>query len=200
MDGKTIEGQQPVRVQTSIHMYEAGISAQAILSYKCLAGQNFLVHPRRHGLNFQDENVEVFIPGISEEGNRTQVARLDKVVAIRLQSVPMGLLDSKSSEPTQVKSNSKQAKGKERRTLTSPTPAQMTAATYRIQFEGVRRYQTRRHLHLRSARKSPHHRGHGHPKQISPPQTARPKSCECWTYSQAPDPQPRFLGKRDMRW
>ena len=125
MDGKTIEGQQPVRVQTSIHMYEAEISAQAILSYKWLADQNFLVHPRRHGLYFQDENVEVFIPGISEEGSRTQVARLDKVVAIRLQSVPMGLLDSKSPEPTQVKSNSKRAKGKERRTSTSPTPAQI---------------------------------------------------------------------------
>ena len=106
-------------------MYEAEISAQAILSYKWLADKNFLVHPRRHGLYFQDENVEVFIPGISEEGSRTQVARLDKVVTIRLQSVPMGLLDSNPPKPTQVKSSSKQAKEKERRTSTSPTPAQI---------------------------------------------------------------------------
>ena len=45
MDCKTIEGQQPVRVESSIHMYEAEISAQAILSYKWLADQNFLVQP-----------------------------------------------------------------------------------------------------------------------------------------------------------
>ena len=131
------------------------------------------------------------------------MARLDKVVAIRLQSVPMGLLDSKSSEPTQVTSSSKRAKGRKGELRHPPHQRrlnQMTAATHLTQFEGVRMYQTMRHPHLRSARKPPHHQGHGHPKQIFPPQTARPKSCECWTYSQAPDPQPRFLGKRDMRW
>ncbi len=64
---------------------------QAILSYKLLADQNFMVHLRRHGLYFQDERLEIFVPGITEEEGRPHAARLDKVVVIMLQSVPLGL-------------------------------------------------------------------------------------------------------------
>ena len=48
-------------------MYEANIKVEAIISYKWLADQNFVVHPRRHGLYFQDEHIQVFIPGIEKE-------------------------------------------------------------------------------------------------------------------------------------
>ncbi len=81
LEGKTIAGQQAVRVQFNIHMYEAEI---AVHSYKWLADQNFMVHPRRHGLYFQDERLEIFVPGITEEEGRPYAARLDKVVAIML--------------------------------------------------------------------------------------------------------------------
>ncbi len=89
LEGKTIAGQQAVRVQCSIHMYEAEIAVQAILSYKWLANQIFMVHPRRHGLYLQDERLEIFVPGITEEEGGPHAARLDKVVAIMLQSVPL---------------------------------------------------------------------------------------------------------------
>ncbi len=72
-------------------MYEAEIAVQAILSYKWLADQNFMVYPRRHGLYFQDERLETFVPGITEEEGRPHAARLDKVVDIIMQSVPLGL-------------------------------------------------------------------------------------------------------------
>ncbi len=52
MEGKAVVGQQPVKIQCALHMYEADISVQAILSYQWLAYQNFIVHPRRHGLYF----------------------------------------------------------------------------------------------------------------------------------------------------
>ncbi len=91
LEGKTIAGQQAVRVQCSIHTYESEIAVQAIISYKRLADQNFMVHPRRHGLYFQDERLEIFVPGITEEERRPHAARFDKVVAIMLQSVPLGL-------------------------------------------------------------------------------------------------------------
>ena len=202
MDGKTIEGQQPVRVQTSIHMYEAEISAQAILSYKWLADQNFLVHPRRHGLYFQDENVEVFIPGISEEGNRTQVARLDKVVAIRLQSVPMGLLDSKSSEPTQVTSSSKRAKGKERRTSTSPAPAQIESDDSGNSSDPIRgRSKVPDHSSSSSAlrQKTPSPSRSRSPKTDTPVD-GPPKTLRMLDLFSGTGSTPQFLEKRDMRW
>ena len=93
MEGKAVVGQQPVKIQCALHMYEADISVQAILSYKWLADQNFIVHPRRHGLYFQDENLEVFVSGLQGEDKRPS-ARLDKVVAIRLQEVPIGITPS----------------------------------------------------------------------------------------------------------
>ncbi len=99
LEGKTIAGQQAVRVQCSIHMYEAEIEVQAILSYKWLADQNFMVHPRRHGLYFQDERLEIFVPGITKEEGRKHAARLDKVVAIMLQSVPLGLTSAVGISP-----------------------------------------------------------------------------------------------------
>ncbi len=37
MEGKAVVGQQPVKIQCALHMYEADISVQAILSYKWLA-------------------------------------------------------------------------------------------------------------------------------------------------------------------
>jgi hypothetical protein len=37
------ENHRPVRIQFSIHMYEAGTSVQAILSYKWVADQNSMV-------------------------------------------------------------------------------------------------------------------------------------------------------------
>jgi hypothetical protein len=67
LEGKTIAGQQAVRVQCSIHMHEAEIAVQAILLYKWLADQNFMVHACRHGLYFQDERLEIFVPEITEE-------------------------------------------------------------------------------------------------------------------------------------
>jgi hypothetical protein len=70
-------------------MYEANITVQAIISYKWLADQNFMVHPRRHGLYFQDENIQVFIPGIEKE-EKEFTTRLDKVVAMKLEAVPVG--------------------------------------------------------------------------------------------------------------
>jgi hypothetical protein len=83
MEEKAIVSQQRVKFQCALHMYEADISVQAILSNKCLADQNFTVHPRRCGLYFQDENLEVFVSGLQGEYKRPS-ARLDKVVAIRL--------------------------------------------------------------------------------------------------------------------
>jgi hypothetical protein len=44
----------------------------------------FMVYPRRHALYFQDERLEIFVPGITEEEGRPHTARLDKVVAIML--------------------------------------------------------------------------------------------------------------------
>jgi nucleoside-diphosphate kinase len=66
-------------------MYEANITVQAIISYKWLADQNFMVHPRRHGLFFHDENIQVFIPGIEKE-EKEFTTRLDKVVAMKLEA------------------------------------------------------------------------------------------------------------------
>jgi hypothetical protein len=111
MEGKAVVGQQPVKIQCALHMYEADISVQAILSYKWLADQNFIVHPRRHGLYFQDENLEVFVSGLQGEDKRPS-ARLDKVVAIRLQEVPIGLIPSDPLAPTSAPPVTK--KGKER--------------------------------------------------------------------------------------
>ncbi len=99
VEGKTISGQQAVGVQCSIHTYEAEIAVQAILSYKWLADQNFMVHPRRHGLYFQDEHLEIFVPVITEEEGRPHAARLDKVVAIMWQSVPLGLTSAVGISP-----------------------------------------------------------------------------------------------------
>jgi hypothetical protein len=48
-----------------------------------------MVHPRRHGLYFQDENIQVFIPGIEKE-EKEFTTRLDKVVAMKLEAVPVG--------------------------------------------------------------------------------------------------------------
>jgi hypothetical protein len=121
MEGKTVAGQQSVKVRCSIHMYEAEISVQAILSYKWLADQNFVVHPRRHGLYFQDERLEIFVHGITEEEGRPQAARLDKVVAILLQSVPLGLT---TAEPTTMENPlpiSPETHGKQR-VNSSPNP------------------------------------------------------------------------------
>ena len=111
MEGKAVVGQQPVKIQCALHMYEADISVQAILSYKWLADQNFIVHPRRHGLYFQDENLEVFVSGLQGEDKRPS-ARLDKVVAIRLQEVPIGLIPSDPLAPASAPPAS--SKGKER--------------------------------------------------------------------------------------
>ncbi len=84
MEGKTVVGQQPMKIQCALHVYEADILGQAIFSYKWLADQNFIDHLRRHGLYFQNENLEVFVSGLQGEDKRPS-DRLDKVVAIRQQ-------------------------------------------------------------------------------------------------------------------
>ncbi len=58
-----------------------------------------LSYPRSHGLYFQDENLEVFVTGLQGEDKRPS-ALLDKVVAIRLQEVPIGLIPSNPLTPT----------------------------------------------------------------------------------------------------
>ncbi len=93
MEGKAVVGQLPVKIQCSVHIYEVNISVQAILSYRWLAYQNFIVHPRRHFLYFQDENLKVFVSGHQGKDKRPS-AHLDKVVAIRLQDVLTGLFPS----------------------------------------------------------------------------------------------------------
>ncbi len=50
-----------------------------------------MVHPLRHGLYFQEERLEIFVAGKTEEEGQPHAARLDKVVAIMLQSVLLGL-------------------------------------------------------------------------------------------------------------
>ncbi len=90
LEGKPLQG-NAVRVQCTIHMYEAEISMQAILSYKKLADQIFKVHLLRHGFYFQDERLEIFVPGITKEEGWPHAARLDKVVAIMMQSITLGL-------------------------------------------------------------------------------------------------------------
>ncbi len=69
--------------------YEANITVKAIISYKWLADQNLLVQPRRHGLYFQDENIQVFNPGIEKE-EKEFTTRLDKVVALKMEVVTVG--------------------------------------------------------------------------------------------------------------
>ena len=90
IEGKDIDSKEPIEIHCPLHMYEANITVQAILSYKWLADQNFMVHPRRHGLFFQDESIEAFVPGITVDHARPPT-RLDKVVAVRLDTVPMGI-------------------------------------------------------------------------------------------------------------
>ena len=70
-------------------MYEANINVKAIDSYKLLADQNFMIQPRRHGLYYHDEHIQVFIPGIDRE-ETVFVPRTDKVIAMRLEAVPLG--------------------------------------------------------------------------------------------------------------
>jgi hypothetical protein len=70
-------------------MYEANITVQSIISYKWLTDHNFMVHPRRHSLYFQDENILVFIPVI-EKKEKIFTTRLDNVVAMKLEAVPVG--------------------------------------------------------------------------------------------------------------
>ncbi len=118
LEGKTIAGQQAVRMHCSIHMYEAEIAVQAILSYKWLADQNFMVHPRRHGLYFQDERLEFFVPGKTEEEGRPHAARLNKVVAIMLQSLPLGLKSAVHIPPETLYPLSTEAQ--EKRRVNSP--------------------------------------------------------------------------------
>ncbi len=120
LEGRTIAGQQAVRVQCSIHMYEAEIAVQAILSYNWLADQNFMVHPRRHGFYFQDERLEIFVPGITEEEGWPHSACLDKVVAIMMQSVPLGLTSTVCIPPEHPYPLSTVAQGKRR--VDSPPP------------------------------------------------------------------------------
>ncbi len=52
---------------------------------------------RRHGLFFQEECLEIFVPEKTEEEGRPHAARLDKVVAIMLQSIPLGLTSAAST-------------------------------------------------------------------------------------------------------
>jgi len=87
--GNDISSQQDIRIQCPIHLYEANIKVQAIVSYKWLADQNFMIHPRRHGLYYHDEHIQVFIPGIVREETNF-VPRTDKVIAMRLEAVPLG--------------------------------------------------------------------------------------------------------------
>ncbi len=109
MEGKSVVGQQPVKIQCALHMYKADISVQAILSYKWLADQNFIVHPRRHGLYLC--HLEVFVSGLKGEDKRPS-ARLDKVLATRLQEVPLGLIPSDPLDPMSARQMTR--KGKER--------------------------------------------------------------------------------------
>ncbi len=76
--GHDIESQRNVHVQCVIQMYEENIKVQAIKSYKWLADQNLMLYARRHGLYYQDENIQVLIPGIENE-EKDFTTRLDKV-------------------------------------------------------------------------------------------------------------------------
>ncbi len=80
-----------------------------------------MVHPRRHGLYFQDERLEIFVPGIIEEEGRPHAARSDKVVAIMLQSVPLGLTSAVYIPPESPYPLSTEAQGKKRVNLPSPS-------------------------------------------------------------------------------
>ena len=48
-----------------------------------------MIHPRRHGLYYHDEHIQVFIPGVDRE-ETVFVPRTDKVIAMRLEAVPLG--------------------------------------------------------------------------------------------------------------
>jgi hypothetical protein len=48
-----------------------------------------MIHPRRHGLYYHDEHIQVFIPGIDRE-ETVFVPRTDKVISMRLEAVPLG--------------------------------------------------------------------------------------------------------------
>ncbi len=111
MEGKAVVGQKHVKIQCALHMYEADILGKAILYNKLLADQNFIVHPRRHGLYFQDKNLEIFESGHQGEDKRPS-ARLDKVDAIHLQEVPIGIIPSDPLDPTFAPPANR--KGKER--------------------------------------------------------------------------------------
>ena len=54
----------PVELHCPIHLYEADITAQVILSYEWLAIQNFLVVPKKHAVAFQDWRTNILIQGM----------------------------------------------------------------------------------------------------------------------------------------
>ncbi len=69
----------------TIHLYEANIAADCILSYGWLGSQSFVVEPRRHGLRFEVEDCKVFVPGVEKDRiGKKPPAILNRVEAVRL--------------------------------------------------------------------------------------------------------------------
>ena len=70
LGGTEEDTQTWVEIHCPIHLYEARITAEVILSYSWLANQNLLVNPRRHALYYRDENLSVCMPGIGKNPSR----------------------------------------------------------------------------------------------------------------------------------
>lgn len=87
--GSEVDTKVWVEIHCPIQLYEAKITAEAILSYSWLANQNLLINPRRHGLFYRDSSMSVFMPGVKKTDNAPP-ARVAPVTSIRLIQTPGG--------------------------------------------------------------------------------------------------------------
>ena len=100
----------PIDVQCPIHLYEANITSQAILSYEWMATHDFMVVPRRHALHYRDANSDIVIQGIGIQTKRLSRLRKEGVKTFVLPtSQAKGITDvltaetpptSETTEPT----------------------------------------------------------------------------------------------------
>ena len=161
-----------------------------------------MVHPRRHGLYFQDERLEIFVPGITEEEGRPHAARLDKVVAIMLQSVPLGLTSAVGISPEPPYPLSAEAQGKRRVNSPSPSLEANPLKGEESSEESRGRSRNQRWEKVRTSRppSPPLSRPSTPPVQsqylqmLSLPQSPRSQeNSGCWTYFRVQAPLPKYF-------
>ena len=103
--GKELDTKRTTEIHCPIHFYEANITAQIIISYAWLAEQNLMVNPRRNSLYFQDTQICVTIQGMTPDDELKPTPRIDRVVAIKLVTLPITPWNQLESEESETESS-----------------------------------------------------------------------------------------------